>query len=205
MERAEFQRELAREIHDGIQHLLITLGKRLELAQPLILEAPARAVQIVEEERETARRAADELRYLVRRLRSGPTRHADLATALRLQVAALAERFPYAIDLVLPPALPRLQPAPEHALLRCIQESLTNVAKHARAAHVEVRLGVSEDALACTITDDGVGFDPAGTASAGLEGLRERVRALGGVLEVRSAPGAGTTVTTRIPLRENTR
>ncbi len=198
-ERAEFQRELAREIHDGIQHLLITLGKRLELAQQLITETPARAAQIVTEERETARRAADELRYLVRRLRGGPPQYTDLATALRLQVATLSERLTFAVDLHLPPRLPRLQPAAEHSLLRFIQECLTNVAKHAGATQVEVRLTTTEQALSCTISDNGVGFDPATATGAGLDGLRERVRTLGGTLEIRSAPGAGTTVTAAIP------
>jgi signal transduction histidine kinase len=87
-ERAEFQRDLAAEIHDGIQHHLITLGARLELAHRLLTEAPARAAQILVQEREAARRVADELRYLVRRLRTGVFRRDDLASALRLQVAA---------------------------------------------------------------------------------------------------------------------
>ncbi len=200
-ERAEFQRELSREIHDGIQHLLITLGKRLELAQRLVEEAPARAAQILAEERETARRAADELRYLVRRLRPSPLQHADLATALRLQVATLSDRLPFATTLILPPTLPRLQPVAEHGLLRLIQECLTNVAKHAGATQVEVRLTVSDQALSCTITDDGVGFDPAAATGAGLDGLRERMHALGGTLEIRSAPGDGATVTAGIPVR----
>jgi len=204
-ERAEFQRELAREIHDGIQHLLITLGKRLELAEQLVGEAPARATQIVAEERETARRAADELRYLVRRLRGGPPQYTDLATALRLQVATLSERLPFAVDLALPPHLPRLQPAAEHGLLRFIQECLTNVAKHARATQVEVRLAVTDQALACSITDNGVGFDPATATGAGLEGLRERMRALGGTMEIQSASGAGTTIIAHTSLREKGR
>src|SRR3990170_7759 len=204
-ERAEFQRELAREIHDGIQHLLITLGKRLELAEQLVGEAPARATQIVAEERETARRAADELRYLVRRLRGGPPQYTDLATALRLQVATLSERLPFAVELALPPHLPRLQPAAEHGLLRFIQECLTNVAKHARATQVEVRLAVTDQVLACTITDNGVGFDPATATGAGLEGLGERMRALGGTLEIQSALGAGTTIIAHTALREKGR
>lgn len=126
-ERAEFQRELAGEIHDGIQHHLITLGARLDLAHRLLAEAPARAAQILVQEREAARRAADELRYLVRRLRSGVLRGDDLASALRLQVVALAERWPFALEVEVPPSLPRLAPAAEHSLLRAIQESLTNV------------------------------------------------------------------------------
>lgn len=201
-ERAEFQRDLAAEIHDGIQHHLITLGARLELAHRLLTEAPARAAQILVQEREAARRAADELRYLVRRLRTGVFRRDDLASALRLQVAALAERWPFALEVEVPSTLPRLPPAAEHSLLRAIQESLTNVAKHAQAAQAEVRLSLADGAVRCVIRDEGVGFTPTQELGEGLAGLRERIHALGGTLEVQSTPGAGTTVTVLLPIRQ---
>ncbi len=204
-ERAEYQTELAREIHDGIQHLLITLGARLELAHRLVKEAPERAAQIVAQERETARRGADELRYLVRRLRTGTPQQVDLASALRHQIATLAERWPFALEIEVSPHLPRLAPAGEHALLRVIQESLTNVAKHARATRAEVRLSLADRAVQCSIHDDGVGFDPAAHDGGGLEGLRERLRAVGGTLDVRSAPGTGTTVTASLPVNQRIR
>ncbi len=201
-ERAEFQRDLAREIHDGIQHQLITLGVRLDLAHGLVPEDPTRAALIVREEREAARRAADDLRYLVRRLRVAPPQHTDPATALRLQVAALAERLPYTLNVDLPPRLPRLLPAVEHALLRVIQECLTNIAKHAGATQADLGLTTAEDTLRLVITDNGAGFDPATSTGAGLDGLAERLRAVGGTLEIRSAPGAGTTIAVLIRLRE---
>ncbi len=197
-ERAEFQRQLAREIHDGIQHLLVTMGMRLELAARLVSEAPDRAAHILMAERETARRAADELRYLVRRLRAAPL--ADLASALRTQIVAMAERWPFDLEVTASPALPRLSPAAEHAVLRIIQEGLTNIARHARASHAEVRVEPADGHLRCTIRDDGIGFDPARTNGGGLAGLRERVQAAGGTLEIRSDPGAGTTVTATFPL-----
>ncbi len=202
VERAEFQRDLAAEIHDGIQHHLITLGARLELAHRLLAEAPARTAEILVQERDAARRAADELRYLVRRLRSGAFRRDDLASALRQQVAALAERWPFALELEVPPSLPRLPPVAEHSLLRAIQESLTNVAKHANAAQAEVRLSLADGAVRCVIRDEGVGFDPTAAVGDGLAGLRDRIQALGGTLEVESMPGAGTTVTVLLPLRQ---
>ncbi len=97
-ERVQYQTELAREIHDGIQHLLVTMGARLELAHRLIGETPGRASQIIAQERETTRRAADELRYLVRRLRPAAGQ-VDLASALRLQVAGMADRWPFALEV----------------------------------------------------------------------------------------------------------
>ncbi len=197
VERAEFQRQLAREIHDGIQHLLVTLGIRLELASRLVAEAPDRARQILAAERDTARHAADELRYLVRRLRAAP--QVDLAAALRTQIAAMADRWSFDLELTAPPVLPRLPAAAEIAVLRTIQESLTNIAKHARASRAEVRVTVADRTLRCIIADDGVGFDPAQITEGGLAGLRDRVEAAGGTLEVRSTPGKGTTVTATFP------
>lgn len=208
-ERAEFQRQLAREIHDGIQHLLVTMGLRLDLAQRLIAEAPARAAQIIAQERETSRRAADELRYLVRRLRPSPQAGlrsigagTGLATALRTQIAALADRWPFDLDVQAPAALPRLEPAAEHAVLRVIQECLTNVAKHAQARRVDVRLSLADHQLECSVRDDGVGFDPTRAEGSGLAGLYERVRSAGGVMEIHSIAGQGTTVTATFPLPE---
>lgn len=198
VERAEFQRQLAREIHDGLQHLLVTLGIRLELASRLVAEAPDRARQILADERDTARRAADELRYLVRRLRAAP--QADLAAALRTQIAAMADRWSFDLEVTAPPVLPRLSPAAELAVLRTIQESLTNVAKHARASHAEVVVTVADRTLRCTVADDGAGFDQAQNTEGGLAGLRDRVEAAGGSLEVRSVPGQGTKVTATFPL-----
>jgi len=207
MERADYQAALAREMHDGIQHLLVTLSARLELASRLLAESPARAAAIVVAERDTARRAADELRYLVRRGRGVPDPSGrrgppdlGLAGTLRAQLAATAERWPFALTVELPSSLPPVPPATELAVLRVIQESLTNAAKHAAATAVTVVLEDRDERLTCTIRDDGVGFDPAAASEQGLGGLRERVRTLGGSFTVSSATGSGTTVTAAFPL-----
>ena len=207
MERAEYQAALAGEMHDGIQHLLVTLAARLELASRVLTESPARAAAIVAAERDTARRAADELRYLVRRGRGildpfdrRAGRDGGLAATLRAQLAATADRWPFALTFALPQTLPHLPPATELAVLRVIQESLTNAAKHAAASTVEVTLRETDGRLTCTIRDDGAGFDPAAEGEQGLSGLRERVRSLGGSFTVSSSAGAGTTVAAVFPL-----
>ncbi len=202
-ERAAYQAQLAREIHDGVQHLLVTMGLRLELASRLMAEAPQRAEQILAAERETARRAADELRYLVRRLRPAP--QADLATALRTQIAAMADRWPFDLEITAASSLPRLTPAAEHAVVRVIQECLTNVARHAAARKAEVRVEATNGTLRCTVRDDGSGFDPARIDGSGLAGLQERVRAAGGTLVIQSQPGAGTTITATFPVPQGQR
>lgn len=197
-ERGEFQAQLAREIHDGIQGLLVTLTQRLELAAWLLPEKPGPAREIVAAERETARRAIDELRYLVRRLRADP--RADLATTLRSQIGATADRWAFDLHVTAAPALPRLSPATEHAIVRLIQECLTNVARHAQAQHAEVRVEAVDGTVRCTVTDDGSGFDPAKVDGGGLTGLQARVEAAGGTLEIHSQPGRGTTVRATFPV-----
>jgi signal transduction histidine kinase len=90
------------------------------------------------------------------------------------------------------------------ACFRVIQESLTNVARHAKAGRVEVRLSSPGDRLHLEISDDGIGFDIAKTDhSTGLTGMRERALALGGELVIRSTPGQGTLVTADFLLERN--
>lgn len=202
-ERAEYQAALAREIHDGIQHFLVTMGARLELARRLVREEPDRAERIIGEERQTLRAASDELRYLVRRLRSAAG--AGLAEALRSQIAAASERWPFNLEMDVPDPMPRLPAEVEHALLRVIQEGLTNAAKHARASSVEVAVTQGDGELRCRIHDDGTGFDASAALNGGLAGLRTRVRDAGGRLEVDSGPGRGTTLTVAFPLPRSAR
>jgi signal transduction histidine kinase len=81
-------------------------------------------------------------------------------------------------------------------------EALQNVAKYANASRTIVRLSESADALTFTVADDGTGFDPATTTpGSGLLGIRDRVEAIGGALEIRSRAGEGTNLTGRLPVR----
>jgi signal transduction histidine kinase len=87
------------------------------------------------------------------------------------------------------------------ALHRVLREALTNVHKHAHAAHVEIRLYESDDVIHLEVSDDGVGFDPAvrgRTGGVGLNGMRERLRLLGSELQVESRPGTGTTISAAV-------
>jgi signal transduction histidine kinase len=90
---------------------------------------------------------------------------------------------------------------PQHALLRVIQESLTNVAKHSQGSRALVRLSLTRDRLHCAVEDDGKGFDLSAARGHGLDGLQERMQAVGGTFEVRSAPGQGTRIIASLPLR----
>jgi signal transduction histidine kinase len=95
-----------------------------------------------------------------------------------------------------------LAPHVETALFRIVQETLQNVVKHADASRVEVTLANDGEGVTLTVTDDGVGYDPAtasGPTSFGLAGIHERAGLLRATLMVRSAPGSGTTVAVRLP------
>ena len=95
--------------------------------------------------------------------------------------------------------------AAEHHLLRIAHEAVTNAVRHAKAGTITVRLEFAGDALELHVDDDGVGFDPAPYLDGrdgnhfGLLGLHERTQALGGLLELRSAPGQGTRLLCRLP------
>jgi signal transduction histidine kinase len=89
----------------------------------------------------------------------------------------------------------------ETVAYRVVQESLTNIVRHARADHVEVCVRVSNGGLRAEVTDDGTGFDPvANSGSLGLRGMAERADLAGGRLHLRSSPGVGTTVQLWLPL-----
>jgi signal transduction histidine kinase len=89
----------------------------------------------------------------------------------------------------------------ESAVYFCALESLNNVAKYAEASRAVVRLVKSNGHLTFTVTDDGRGFDPdSNVAGTGLQGMADRLDAIGGTLDVTSAPGSGTTVTGRVPV-----
>jgi signal transduction histidine kinase len=104
------------------------------------------------------------------------------------------------------PCTRRFPPSIEVTAYRIVQEALSNVVLHARASKVWIQVAVTGNALVCSIHDNGVGFDHASPATSGGErgfgllGMQERLQAVGGTLEIRTAPGRGTRVVATIPL-----
>jgi signal transduction histidine kinase len=101
--------------------------------------------------------------------------------------------------------VPRLRPEYDTLIYRIVQEALTNVVKHAQADRVEIQIAVDGEELTVEVIDNGKGFDAermsgVGAAGWGLLGIRERTQLLGGEARFRSAPGAGTRISVRIPL-----
>jgi signal transduction histidine kinase len=145
----------------------------------------------------STRRIASDLRPLV-------LDDLGLVPAMQWLVQGFMQRSGIACELKIEPADLELDEPYATATFRILQESLTNVARHARASQVSVRVTRENDRIVLTVRDDGVGFDtarPRKPGSFGLAGLRERAYLVEGELDIASSPGHGTTIEVRIPLR----
>jgi signal transduction histidine kinase len=146
--------------------------------------------------------AATRLKVLARRLRPPTLDRLGLDMALQQLAHESGEHFGFEIHLLMQQLDERLPTELETALFRVTQEALTNVAAHAEAKRVEIRVAISDrNTLELCIADNGVGFDPSERSSGlGLLGMRERITMLGGQFAVTSAPGEGTTIRVTAPI-----
>ncbi|BCO37539.1 ATPase [Mycobacterium heckeshornense] len=197
------RRRLAGDIHDGISQRLITLSYRLDAAARAVGDDDAaQASRHLNEARELAELTLEEARAAISGLRPPVLDDLGLAGGL----ASLARSMPQ-LDTELDLSDARLPEHIELALYRIAQEGLQNVVKHAAATRTRLRFGVDGDIARLEIVDDGVGFDtfenPLGGDEMGGYGvlsMAERAELVGGRLNIRSRPGAGTAVTATIPL-----
>lgn len=187
------RRHAERNLHDGAQQRLVGLALMLRLASRRAAADPALTASL-DEAAAALDDALTELRELARGLYPAVVTASGLTGALEV----LAERPGVPVDLRvdLPGALPELV---EVAAYFVVSEGLTNVSKHADATGATVRVAVTDDVLEILVEDDGSG-GAAPEPGSGLEGLADRVHALGGQLAITSAPGRGTTVSAAIPL-----
>ncbi|HTQ08748.1 MAG TPA: sensor histidine kinase [Fimbriimonadaceae bacterium] len=192
---------LALEMHDGVQAQLIAAASQIELVQHLVTKDGERAAQIAQETRGSLRQAADELRFLVQRLRS-PAMGEGFLPAMRQYAHNFCERFGLALDFRTEGSPAALTADQENALFRIAQESLTNVVKHAGAGSVAVELVFRGPDVHLVISDDGCGISEqsSGNGHVGLESMSERAEKLGGMVVVRPNIEKGTRVDATIPL-----
>ncbi|MGI8945155.1 MAG: sensor histidine kinase [Thermoleophilaceae bacterium] len=194
----EERRRLARDLHDEVNQALTAVLLRLEaLAQDL----PPEAVREVAELKRLTSQAMEELLTLARQLRPAALDDHGLVPAIEAQLRSFSRRngIPARLRTEGDPA--QLDEEQQTALYRVAQEALVNAGRHSAAGRVEVELAATAAGTRLRIRDDGGGFDPTAVngAGLGLEGMAERARLVGGELDVRSAPGAGTEVTMRLP------
>ncbi len=191
---------IAREIHDTLAQDFVAVSLQLEVtAQLLKVQATAAAQEQIDATRLLVRDGIRDARESIWALRAGQSA-ADLPARLR----ALVDTAPAtpAQSLTVTGSYRALASSFEKETLRIAKEAIGNAVRHAGAAHIELTLLYSEDAVILTVRDDGAGFDvDAGAARAGhygLRGMRERAAAMGATLGIVSAPGQGTTVTLRL-------
>lgn len=190
------RRRIERNIHDGAQQQLVALSVRLRLARSLLERDPSEAATVLEELQGQATETLEDLRDLARGIY--PPLLADKGLAAALEAQMRRSLVPVDIER---DGVGRYPQEVEAAVYFSVLESLQNVAKYANASRAEVRLSASDVRLRFEVIDDGVGFDPATTTyGTGLQGIADRLAALGGSLDVRSSRGSGTTVAGTIPL-----
>ena len=198
----EERQRIARELHDAVTQKLFSLRLTADAAATLVALDPARAVDELGIVRRLAAEVADELRAIVVGLRPVDLAGDGLDVALRKQAELLDRVHGSAVRFSGGP-VPRLTAAAEQAAYRIAQEALHNALRHGSPSTVEVTLDASGGTVRLEVADDGRGFDlgPAGAAGRlGLASMRDRARAAGGRLELRSSPGAGTTVRLLLPV-----
>ncbi|MDD5330224.1 MAG: PAS domain S-box protein [Sulfuricella sp.] len=199
--REEEQKRIARELHDGMGGALAALNMKVSL---LAAHPPAKRAALHAELDALARLIAggvQVMRQIVTELRPCLFDEAGLKSAIECYVREFQGNTGIECDLRLPEEELKLDEKLSTTLFRIMQESLTNVAKHAEASQIGIVLSTWDESLMLTIKDNGKGFDPRvrKAKSFGLIGIRERAAMLGGKAEITSAPGKGTTVRVRLP------
>jgi signal transduction histidine kinase len=157
--------------------------------------------------RELTLQALEEVRNMARELRPSTLDDLGLVAAAQSYTERFAELVGFAVTFHTEGLTHRLAPQVELVLYRVIQEALTNVARHARARHVEVSFVQASECLVATVRDDGRGFDVDAVLASkerglGLFGMQERMALIGGRLQLTSRPGAGARVRAEVPIVE---
>ena len=187
------RRRLERDLHDGAQQRLLGIGLALQLARAQLGPEANGVSELLGEADSELRAALDELRELARGIHPAVLTEQGLAPALR----TLAERSSVPVHLSAEPQR-RFAAPTEAAVYFLVSEALANVAKHAGASSVDLRVVSDERTVTVDLVDDGIGgADP--SRGSGLRGLTDRIQALDGSVEIASLPGHGTTIHAELP------
>jgi signal transduction histidine kinase len=189
-------RRLERNIHDGAQQEMVALSVKLRLAGMMAEKDPPKTKAMLDELQAEATGALENLRDLARGIY--PPLLADQGLPAALQAQARKASLPVVVQAV---GIGRYRPETEAAVYFSILEGLQNVAKYAKASTATVGLVEGGGTLMFTVRDEGIGFDPATRGyGTGMQGMSDRLAALGGELRVTSAPGQGTLIEGLVPI-----
>lgn len=202
------RRRVARELHDGTGQILTGLGLGLAAADETTRVNPELASQQISELKKLNAQALQELHNVIGDLRPSVLDNLGLVPALNAQVRDFESRTGVEVDFVVEGKRSRIRADLETIVFRIGQEALTNIAKHAHAESVQLRLLFRRSSLKLSIEDDGRGFDPneilysddSRRSAWGLLGIQERVALVGGLCSISSVPHNGTKIEATIPL-----
>jgi signal transduction histidine kinase len=192
----EERRKIERNLHDGAQQQLVALQVKMRLAEGLLERDAAKGKDAIAGLRSDTSEALENLRDLARGIY--PPLLADRGITAALEAQARKSAVPTTVEST---GVGRYAPEVEATIYFCTLEALQNVAKYAAATRARIRLDREDGHVTFEIEDDGAGFDMGATGyGTGLRGMADRLDAVGGSLDVRSAPGRGTTIAGRVPV-----
>ncbi|MBI3280697.1 MAG: MCP four helix bundle domain-containing protein [Acidobacteria bacterium] len=203
----EERRRLSRELHDETGQLLTALRMELANLEQLRTQDGDAFAERMLEAKQLAERSLQSVRGMAMGLRPSMLDDLGLGPAVEWQARDFSKRFGVPVTVQIDGRIEDLPDTHRTSVYRVVQEALTNCARHARAKNIRVALHGGPDRLSLTVQDDGVGWpaeDPP-RGGVGLLGMEERVRDLGGTLEIQSQPGRGTLLRADIPAAEGNR
>jgi signal transduction histidine kinase len=202
----EERERIGMDLHDGIIQAIYGVGLSLEGALHIVEESPAEAKQRIQHSIDGLNQAIRDLRAYILDLRPRQMGNDGLMSGLRRLATEFRANSLAEVVLTGPDSdLVDLPPSQALALFHICQETLANVAKHARASRVEISLWSTEDRVLMEIRDDGKGFDMEAmnrNIGHGLANMQTRAQSTGGDVDISSAPGEGTTVLTWVPRKK---
>ncbi len=201
------RRRIARELHDSAGQILAALGMNLALVASENGNIDPRAAKAIQESVSLVQELSQELRTISHLLHPPLLDEVGLASGLRSYLEGFTERSKIRVELELPEDLGRLPQDLETAIFRIVQECLTNIHRHSQSPVARIRISRSDGQISLQVEDRGKGIPPekreamelGGTPGVGIRGMRERLRQLGGSLEINST-GRGTVVVARLPV-----
>ena len=202
----EERRRFARELHDSVGQMVAALAMNLASVRAEI-ERMMKTMETLSDSEALVQDMSTEVRTISHLLHPPLLDEAGLSSALRWYIEGFAERSKIQVDLEFPEDFGRLSPELETTVFRVVQECLTNIHRHSQSPTARIRVARSASQVRVEIEDRGKGIGPqkqaemsrAGAPGVGIRGMRERLRQLGGSLDI-SSKGRGTTVTALLPL-----
>ncbi len=200
------RKRVAREIHDGPAQSMANVVLRAEIVERFLKQEDLSAVRKeLKELKEIIRGSLEEVRRIIYNLRPMALDDLGLIPTLRKYLQDIQVTSKLKIDFLTTGKDLRLDPALEVAIFRIVQETITNVVKHARAKNAQVKLDFLHSGIDIAVRDDGIGFnveEKQESAHFGILGMQERVNLLEGELRIDSKLNSGTTILINIPLKE---